>query len=274
MNTGSIILEEQKITYHRWGKGPRLLLCFHGYGESGRHFGYLAAAMPEGWSVIAPDLPFHGETEWTFEKEFNPAILVKVLQLLLEKEKLQFPATFMGYSIGGRIALHLYQQYPALVNAISLIAPDGLHENFWYRIATQSNYGNKLFSYTMRHPGWFKGLALAGVKLQLVNPSANKFIQRYMHDPHIRNELYTRWTAMRHFRPVVSQLKDQLKKEHTPVLLVYGKHDRIITHLGGEKLRKGLEENVQLMFLPAGHQLLQPTFVKVIADATVALPRI
>lgn len=273
MHTRSIISEGQKITYHRWGKGPRLLLCFHGYGESGRHFGFLAGAMPEDWSVIAPDLPFHGETEWAFEKEFNPEVLLKVLQLILEKEQLGFPATFMGYSMGGRIVLHLYQEHSSLFNAISLIAPDGLHENFWYRLATQTGYGNKLFRYTMRRPDWFKGLALAGVKLQLVNPSANKFIQRYMHDPHIRNELYTRWTVMRFFRPGISKIKMLIQKEHTPVLLVYGKHDRIITHIGGEKLRKGLEENVLLKFLPAGHQLLQPTFVEEIVAATVAMPR-
>ncbi len=47
-----------------WGKGASLLFCFHGYGESSGSFGFLEGALARQFTIIAIDLPFHGQTEW------------------------------------------------------------------------------------------------------------------------------------------------------------------------------------------------------------------
>ena len=61
----------------------------------------------------------------------------------------------LGFSLGGRIALSLYQAQPENVEKLILLAPDGLIVNFWYWFSTQTWIGNNIFSFSMKYPGWF-----------------------------------------------------------------------------------------------------------------------
>ena len=117
---------------------------------------------------------------------------------------------------------------PARIEKIVLLAPDGLKVNFWYWLATQTWIGNKLFAFTMKHPGWFFGFLKVLNKLKLVNASIFKFVNYYIGDKEVRRLLYERWTTLRKIKPNLKQIKSLLRSNKTPVRLVYGKHDRII----------------------------------------------
>ena len=113
----------------------------------------------------------------------------------------------MGFSLGGRIALTLFQLIPEKVDRIVLLAPDGLKVNFWYWLSTQTFLGNKLFAFTMKKPGWFFGFLKMLNKLGMVNASVFKFVNYYIGNPEIRQALYVRWTAMRKLKPYLKKVK-------------------------------------------------------------------
>jgi pimeloyl-ACP methyl ester carboxylesterase len=269
-----LLFRSSRIHYNHWGTGTRLLFGFHGYGESAASFTFLGEALegapgeaPAGdYTLIAIDLPFHGETEWKEGLFFDPLWLPAILTEIATR----FPGRLadwwlLGYSMGGRIALQLLGDSPSNIQKMLLLAPDGLKVNLWYWIATRTRAGNALFRWTMRWPGWLFLMLRLGNTLHLVNPSIYKFTVHYIDDDRVRQDLYIRWTTMRGFRPRLSTLAEIIRSKQLPVTLIFGRYDRIISWERGEQFRKkGIAATCNLILLPAGHQLLKAQYLDVL----------
>lgn len=274
MDNGYYAIGQSRIHYYSWGKGSRLLFCFHGYGESGASFAFLGEALGTDYTVVAIDLPFHGLTEWNEGLFFDP----QQLTILLRDIAAGLPGSparweLLGYSMGGRIALQLLENSPDSIEKLVLLAPDGLVVNPWYWLATQTGWGNRLFEWTMRRPGWFFLLLRLGNALRLVNPSVYKFTVNYINDEAVRRDLYIRWTTMRGFRPHLSVIRDMIRARRLPVELVYGRYDRIIRWERGEKFRKkGIAADCRLTLIDTGHQLLRVQYLDVYLPIIQHLP--
>ncbi len=254
------------ITYQCFGQGPKPVICFHGYGEEGSAFSFLEKYAGGDFTFYAIDLPFHGNTKWneklTFEINDLQQIVEQILNMSNFKPETSNPKfSLMGFSLGGRMALNLYQLIPDKIEKLVLLAPDGLKVNFWYWIATQTRLGNKFFAFTMKKPGWFFWMLKLLNKLKLVNTSIFKFVNYYIGNAEVRQLLYSRWTGLRKIKPDISKIKKPVAANNTPVRLVYGKHDRIILSSVGEKFCKGIENNCRLAVIPSGHQVLHEKYV-------------
>lgn len=262
------------IGYSLFGSGPKKAICFHGYGEEAASFEFIAKYAGNQYTFISIDLPFHGKTEWNDGLLFTRTDLHQIIGEILNKNNLK-PATnnqqlsLVGFSLGGRIALSLYQAMPQQIEKIVLLAPDGLKVNFWYWLATQTWMGNKFFAFTMKKPGWFLGFLNLANKLKLVNASIIKFVNYYIGDATVRKQLYSRWTALRKLNPGITNIKSLIRENRTPVRLIYGKHDRIILSSVGEKFRKGVEEYCDLAVIHSGHQVLHEKHAMEIVKALV-----
>jgi pimeloyl-ACP methyl ester carboxylesterase len=250
----------------RFGNGPKSVICFHGYGETANHFAFFEnTVLAAEYTFLAFDLPFHGESKWENDSIFTVDDLNEIVSLCID----QFPAqkragskiTLIGFSLGGRVALSLYELIPGKVERLILLAPDGLKLNFWYWLSTQTLLGMKVFSYTMKHPAWFFALLNILNKLKLVNSSIFKFVRYYVDDAEARNILYQRWIVLRKLRPSISSIKKKIRSNSTITRLVYGKHDRIILPVRGEKFQSGIEENCQISIIHSGHQVLHERHV-------------
>lgn len=248
------------ISYTCFGDGPGILLCFHGYGEKASAFNFLEKYIGSQYTAYSVDLPFHGKTDWKEGYDFTPDDLLQIARRIIignsQKQPVDKEFSLIGYSLGGRMALCLYQTIPERVEKLILLAPDGLKVNFWYWLSTQTLIGNKFFAFTMKHPGWFFGFLKLLNKLGLVNASIFKFVNYYIENEEVRKQLYARWTALRKIKPSIEKIKEIVVKQNTPVKLIYGKHDRIILSSVGDKFRKGIEKQCTLSVIPSGHQVL------------------
>ncbi|MEB3329382.1 MAG: alpha/beta fold hydrolase [Candidatus Sericytochromatia bacterium] len=109
-----------------WGgfEAPPLLLL-HGFGADSRVWASVAERLADRWRVLAVDLPGHGGTTapgpaWDLPRT---ALALAALWPLLEDR----PAVVLGYSLGGRLALHLALHAP-LAGLVVVGASPGLRE--------------------------------------------------------------------------------------------------------------------------------------------------
>lgn len=253
------------IRFYRFGSGPKTAVCFHGYGEDATTFSFMAKYAGNQYTFYSVDLPFHGKTEWKEGLIFTSADILQIVQEITGNHNPAF--TLIGFSLGGRMALSLYQASPEGIEKLVLLAPDGLKVNFWYWLATQTWAGNKFFAFTMKKPGWFFGLLKLMNRLKLVNASIFKFVNYYIGDEEVRRLLYTRWTTLRKIKPGLHSIKKYIRANKTPVRLIYGKHDRIILSQVGEKFRKGIEKHCTLSVIHSGHQVLHEKHIEEILPA-------
>lgn len=272
MEEGRLHYRNSTIGYLRFGSGPKTAICFHGYGGDAASFSFFAKYAGNQYTFYSIDLPFHGKTEWkeglTFAASDLLLILEEILNLNPPESGTQSPKlSLIGFSLGGRIALSLYQAIPEKIEKMVLLAPDGLKVNSWYWLSTQTWLGNKFFAFTLKHPGWFLGFLKILNKLKLVNASIFKFVNYYIGDKEVRRLLYARWTTLRKIKPRLKKIKPFVRENKTAVRLLYGMHDRIILSSVGEKFRKGIEDHCTLSIIHSGHQVLHEKHVREILPA-------
>jgi pimeloyl-ACP methyl ester carboxylesterase len=267
-------LERRTVTYHQsefsfltGGRGDKILVCLHGFGESADSFSFLEQYLLDEFTVYAIDFPCHGQTKFQ-QNDFSVTDLIAVLELMIPAINRQ-PVYLLGYSMGCRMALSLVEQIPAKIKKAVLLAPDGIKVNGWYRLATQTSIGNRLFKYTMQHPQWFATVVNILNKLNLVNKGLAKYVHKYIDDKKIREDLYHIWTTMRKFRPDIHRVKQQVISNHIPIKLVFGKHDRVIPYETGYRLQKGCETWISMHELQSGHLLLKEKHTAVIISLLI-----
>lgn len=246
------------ITYRQFGNGPQLLFAFHGYGEDANSFAFLEESLGKQFTIIAIDFPFHGNTLWNDDLNFSATDLVLVLQQL---NKNQLPVfSILAFSMGGRVALDLLQHYPTLIQHLVLIAPDGLHHNFWHWFSTHTFIGNRLFRYTMHHPAWLFGLMKFFTSAGLFNKSIFNFVHYYLDEKESRIILYKRWTTMRSFKPDLMEIRKIIASHHKHIRLLFGRHDKIIITKRGRLFARNMQHLIYVQEINAGHQLLRQKY--------------
>lgn len=263
MTPATILYKNSVIEYYRSSGGSEPLICFHGYGEHALTFAPLVEQLSSRYNIVAINLPWHGNTEWKEGLEFTIDDLMAIISLIPEVTE-RFSVA--GYSMGGRVALHLYQCQGQRINRMLLIAPDGLKMNGWYWLATQSGLGNKLFQHSMKKPAFFFFATGLLRKTGLINTGIYNFTRQFLLQEQARQQLYTIWTTLRKIRPDTSAIKKLLVARKTQVTMVYGEYDKVIRHATGERFAQEIGENVSLHILPAGHKLLQKKNVDRIAE--------
>ncbi|MEO8174944.1 MAG: alpha/beta hydrolase [Sediminibacterium sp.] len=252
-----------RIHYIQYGYGSEFLFCFHGYGEDASSFAIFEEILGKRFTLIAIDFPFHGKTDWQEGLLFVPADLILIIDTLNPQRK---PMHLLGYSMGGRVALQLLELIPDQVTRLVLVAPDGLHKNKWQWLATRTKIGNRLFAFSMKHPFIMNSLLDMLSKLGLYNNSLLKFIHFYLDDVDQRMILYRRWTTMRKFRPNLFLLKEIVQEKNIAINMLFGKFDRVILAKNGWQFSKHSENQIKVIEIDAGHQLLREKHVPLIVE--------
>ena len=100
------------------GTARSSVVLLHGFTQTGACFGPLADALATSHTVIRPDLPGHGDATglsgldlWDTASHLASAI----------GPTLETPSVWIGYSMGGRVALHVALAHPELVSGVVLI---------------------------------------------------------------------------------------------------------------------------------------------------------
>ncbi|PWT95890.1 MAG: hypothetical protein C5B52_16855 [Bacteroidetes bacterium] len=254
MRSGFVSFKSSRIHYLQTGNGRNVIVAFHGFGEPARTFGVLKNHIEEHHTLIAIDLPLHGDTSWNEGLELLPTDLITIINSIPEIGTNSI--SLAGFSMGGRVCLSLFELMPDRIEKLILLAPDGLIVNPLYRLATRSKWGNRFFYKTMKDPGWFMKFANFLKKAKLVNKSVHKFSTEFLKQPEARMALYRIWTLMNKFRPNLKKIKSLVKSRNTRIVLVFGQHDRIITPKLAKRLSIGIESQCELIILNSGHNIL------------------
>ena len=253
MNGFDIMLRQNRIHGFSAGSGDPLLLCFHGFGETCNSFDCLSPLEGETFTLVAVDLPGHGETVWK-EPRFTPDDLGDLIGLILERfGKKQ--AHLLGNSLGARFALCAEEKVPGLVGSLVLLAPDGLRDHFWYRLATATAWSNRFFQFLMKYPSFLFRIIRLGRGIGFFNASVERFFKLNMETPEKRQKVYEIWTSMMGMNPDVERVKAIMKARGTSLLLVYGQFDRVSPVKLGESIFQG-QPGFRMVILPKGHHLL------------------
>ena len=224
--------------------------------------------MPANFQLFAPDLPFHGRTKWNEPGDFTPEMLSVIIQKMVQETgTISSHTSLLGYSMGGRIALGLFESSPDLFKTVLLISPDGLHTHFVYRFCTANNSGRAFFKWMMKNPRPLNGLANGIKKLGLIGERQFKFVKIYLQNGELRKLVVDVWTRFSKFQPDRNKVRTCIVNYQTPLTILLGRHDPMVAVSKTEAWTKELESLVDVEVLDGGHQLLQDRWSNAIWSA-------
>jgi 2-succinyl-6-hydroxy-2,4-cyclohexadiene-1-carboxylate synthase len=189
-----------------------LALLLHGFTHTGASWQPVAARLEDRFRTLAPDLPGHGSAS-----DRQPVDLAGVMENLTAVLPQRF--VLAGYSMGGRLALHLALARPTAVAGLVLIgASPGLAEQA--ERAERRRADRELAA-------WIERSSIEEVAL--------RWAQTPIHQDRLRSSPTGLARALRGLGAgALPSLWDRLEQLVMPVTLVVGERDRKFQHIARE----------------------------------------
>ena len=108
-----------RLSYFVTGEGPPVTLL-HGFTQNGRSWQEVISKMPEGWMWVVPGLRGHGETRTRPGAPCTMDACTGDLEMLWDHLGIQ-RTHLVGYSMGGRLALHIAARRPQRILSLLTI---------------------------------------------------------------------------------------------------------------------------------------------------------
>ncbi|HEX7522112.1 MAG TPA: alpha/beta hydrolase [Acidimicrobiia bacterium] len=117
--SGFVLVDERQVHYLEWGPSAAPpVLCLHGGGQTAYMWEELGAVLADRYHVLAPDLPWHGDSDPI--DDMSRQSLSASLPPLLDEFGFERVA-LVGASLGGLVSMTLAAAHPALAGPIALI---------------------------------------------------------------------------------------------------------------------------------------------------------
>ncbi len=248
MQTGYTRISGGRIFWRQWGGGAHLLICLHGFADTGERFGALAAALPENYTLIAPDMPWHGQTEWN-KKTFDPWDVQEIIDELRRLDG-RGSCVLLGHSWGGRLALAALPLLAERVASAWVVAPGGFDAGSkWGGERLPGGLRRCLIRSVETHTrSWVRMLEKL-VSIGLVKAPAFRFFQSSIEAPARKERLLAVWKNLHHFR----LRKSALQQVRIPMHFLVGDRDPLVSPLAVRRFSRSLP-NARFIFLPdSGH---------------------
>jgi pimeloyl-ACP methyl ester carboxylesterase len=260
----AVVVHGRRIAYRRGGHGPAIVLV-HGIAGRGAGWEPVAERLRARYDVIVPDLPGHGDSDPPVG-DYSTGAYACALRDLLEVLEVG-PATIVGHSLGGGVAMQFSYQFPERVERLVLVSSGGLGREVSALVRAAGLPGSELVvpllaSAPVRAAGRVLGAALTAIgrppDTDLREAAASL---GSLHDAGARRAFLGTVRSLVGQRGQRVSATDRLYlTEDIPTLIVWGGRDAIIPAAHGHAAAAAMPGSRLELFPEAGHfpQLDEP----------------
>ena len=229
------IIDNVAIEYEDEGEGP-VLLMLHGWMNTLHSFDALVEQLRGKYRIVRIDLPGFGHSEPP-PGPWSVADYATFVAHFIEKKGLK-PATIIGHSFGGRVAIKGVGTGALVPEKLILIAAAGTAQRNTPRLAT------------------YQAVAKVGKMIGVFLPPSTREELRGKLYAHAGSDAAAAGELADVFRVTVSEdLTDDAKHIGVPTLLLWGSLDQSTPLHDGERLAKAIPGAELRVYEHAGHPL-------------------
>ncbi|MEI5907782.1 alpha/beta hydrolase [Bacillus spongiae] len=235
--------------YHPQSLSDETFVLLHGFLSSTFSFRRLTPLLKKHYNVLVIDLPPFGKSGKSVRFRYSYENLGKTVLHLLEK--LQLTNVYVaGHSMGGQIALNMMKLRPEIVEKGILLCSSG-YLNRARRSLSMLSYAPFFHLY---------------VKYWLKRTGIRRNLENVLHDSEMIDDdmisgYLTPFLDKKIFRALTRMIRDRegdlpehvLHNIHTPCLLIWGDHDRVVPLNVGIRLNKDLPNATIVVLEKTGH---------------------
>jgi pimeloyl-ACP methyl ester carboxylesterase len=225
------------------------IVLLHGFLSSTFSYRRLIPFLNQDYQVISVDLPPFGKSGKSHRFTYSYKNLASTVIALMEELNIENPI-FIGHSMGGQIVLNILNLQPDIDQKAVLLCSSGYSK--------RSNLPLIFTSYIPFFHLYVKfWLARSGVKKNLQNVVYDhtlindEMLYGYL-QPFLEDEIFIALTRMIRDREGDLSAKE-LSQVHTPCLLIWGEHDKVVPLHIGKRLRTDLKKSELVVLKDTGH---------------------
>ena len=249
--------------------GPKdapAILLLHGFPTSSQMFRNLIPTLGDKYRVVAPDYPGYGHSSMPAHDKFAYTFdnLAKVIDEFTEKVGLTKYALYVqdyGAPVGYRLASTHPERITAIVVQNGNAYDEGLDNDFWKPVKAywkepksqeKRNALRQLLTYEATKWQYTEGVK----NLDLVSPDGAAHDQFLLDRPgndEIQLDLFLSYGSN---PPLYPKWQEYFRKYQPPMLIAWGKNDKIFPAEGAEPYKRDLKK-LEFHLIDAGHFALE-----------------
>lgn len=220
---------DDRLYVRQYGRGRSILIALHGFGRSGERMSRLGLHLADIFTTLAPDLPYHGKTEW-FSDRYSKPDLTDLLQQLLDRYP-DRPVFLMGHSLGGRYLSACLEglRHPKLYD-LALVAPDGAGGRYTNWIDTLPSSLIKPLARISERPRAILRLSEWLGKRGIINRYSADYLKYSLNDRFFRRRLAGTLRSVLTFPPTPESFERALQEKDIRCTVFVGDKDPLLHH--------------------------------------------
>ena len=277
------VWQHDQWTWHGWWHVPdgpveEVVIAFHGFGRGVEEMLAFLPLFNAQTAMLSVGLCHHNgstpppdgaQTSPLSPKVFQQALAAWTAELLPNGHP-RIPQTMLGYSLGGRIAMALFENAPERWVRLVLLAPDGFKKNPMYQFAVETAFGRWTWRWCDRHADFVQSVIRACRRWRILPEHLAHFALHHTQDETMRKLVSNTWFTHQHFWP--SRKKSSLAWQQAEgrgvvVDIVFGLRDAIIPWSWSKAWRTPSMDHVHFLTVDAGHVMRHPETVDDIKEA-------
>jgi pimeloyl-ACP methyl ester carboxylesterase len=249
----SFSYKNNSISYLRFGTGKPLLFCFHGFGDRAVIWYNLEKKLGHQFTLIAFDLPFHGQTLWQGKTMQMTDFQFIINELLKIENAKKF--SLAGFSFGVRIVQRLLFSHAEQIDNILLFAPDGMGTKGLTNATLLPIFARRAVCFLLKKPNKIIRFVNWLHEKKWVGQPVYWFFSQNISNAQRRERIFFYWLSLDDFEVKLSLFKEKLQETQVPTQIFLGKNDEITPLSIGTYLTADAP-NVQLHIVESGHQVM------------------
>ncbi|WP_078427027.1 alpha/beta fold hydrolase [Alkalihalobacterium alkalinitrilicum] len=235
--------------YHENHLNRPVIVLIHGFVSSTYSFRYLIPLLVKHYPVLAVDLPGFGQSEksTSFVYSFhNYAQLIFTILTMLKIDRV----VPVGHSMGGQVGLYMAKLKPILVEKVVLLSSSGyLKRAKWkFRYASYIPLAPHMVKRWFVKRNYKDALTYVVYNKTIVNDDTVSEYAKAFEDDQFFHSLIR---ILRHREGDLSA--DELNEIKQPVLILWGKYDKVIPTQIGKRLQLDIPNAKIFIFDETGH---------------------
>jgi pimeloyl-ACP methyl ester carboxylesterase len=252
------------LHYYKFGKGPKNMLCFHGFGMHGKQFKLLEANLGSNYTFYGFDLFFHKETKLKNQS-------IEVIKKGLSKQELagiiaDFCAhenidrfSVIGYSMGSHYATAITEQMPGRIDEYIVAAPSSMNPGRLIRFFSKNRAGNKILEKLTSSEKALINMLNFLKRMCILDHKGHQILSREFGTADLRLNFYACFTYLRYLETNEPHLMQVLEKNNISCIFIFGKKDLMFPPHIGKKFIASLKR-AEVIILDDNHELINQNF--------------
>lgn len=225
MEHKTIEYQGSRLSYLKAGKGKKVLITLHGFGQQAKDFTFIELAYPQ-HQFFHINLFLHKSYLHPHHRPLTEDIWLEIFSEFLVKEKIE-SFSLAGFSMGCRLIYGISKKYADKIDFILLISPEGENLSGWYRISVSLLRG--VFKYFVFHPALFFLLVNLLKQINILDSGVARFAKSQMKNRRKRWQVYMTWVNFRFLGLNIRLWINNINHYKIPVIMVVGEKDRLIS---------------------------------------------